>query len=251
MERLEMQELALSKQQVTSQYRGKLSSEPAGSFSAFHEGQNGNAAVIIYSFIVCGAFCWTAIKAHQQTYSKLFWQCRSLHSNSYAVQWCQAVACCNWLEITSCHYVPFPFTLQTCVYFYPPLLNQRDHLLLLKNSLIITLLEYWPLKHPVNKTTGQNGEGMKYFISAASKEGKNIIFLSQDTSEIVHHFPHKPDHGGMLKEDSPLWISTQRIRSQGITFWIKHGASLHLWCQPEVIQYWMHTVEKRNASKMK
>lgn len=57
MQRLKKQEFTLSKQKVPCEYRDKLYSKPASSFSAFHEGQNGNAAVIIYSFMVCGAFC--------------------------------------------------------------------------------------------------------------------------------------------------------------------------------------------------
>lgn len=102
--------------------RNKLHSKLAGLLSAVHERLNGKAVVIINSFIVCGAFCWTVVKAHKQKKHtlKMFWHPPQspLWLVSRAV-----MSSCGWLELISSH----KFT-------FPPLLIQRSHLFRLKTT---------------------------------------------------------------------------------------------------------------------
>lgn len=237
---------AWSKLWGASEHRVKLHSEAAGSFSSLHEGQNGNAAVIINSFIVCGAFCWTAIKAHKQTYSKMFWHPpQSPLWLALIVLWCQAVACCNWFWITRCHIVP---SLPTPKYLFtppPPWLNQRGHLLHLKKH-----LDYHPagrltLKAQTEQNYMTKRRGHEILHPHSIKEGKNIFFSPFESGQMRNcpfSFPHQPEHEGMSREDSELWISREGIRSQWITFWIKHGANPCLRWRPEEIRNWRHNM---------
>lgn len=182
---------AWSKLWGASEHRDQLHSEAAGSFSSLHEGQNGNAAVIINAFIVCGAFCWTAIKAHKQTYSKMFWHPpQSPLWLALVVLWCQAVACCNWFWITRCHIVP---SLPTPKYLFtpPPLVKPKRP---------PTPSQKTPWLSPCWKTDPQSTDWAKpqdkearaWNTSSPQHQKKertsSFPLLSQDRWEIVHFF---------------------------------------------------------------
>lgn len=188
---------AWSKLWGASEHRDKLHSEAAGSFSSLHEGQNGNAAVIINSFIVCGAFCWTAIKAHKQTYSKMFWHPpQSPLWLALVVLWCQAVACCNWFWITRCHIVP---SLPTPKYLFtppPPWLNQRGHLLHLKKH-----LDY----HPAGRLTLKAQTEQNHRTKRRGHEILHPHSIKRRKEHLLFPFWVRTDEKLSIFSPSPTW----------------------------------------------
>lgn len=129
--------------------RSPKKNQPAH-FSALYRGQQENAAVIIYSFILWEAFCWTAIKACEQTYSKMFWHAAQSPLVTRNIMLSRrAVACCNSFFFFLNHKL---LCFSSVCFALFSRLNQRGHL-----EIHLSISQLKDLQHGITKLLQNHG----------------------------------------------------------------------------------------------